>query len=290
MNTQIKLSLFFVLVALLFQNCSDNTTNPDQSAKVQVKLIDLPGDYLEVNVNIIDVRYKISNDENEEDVEWTSFDSFEGPQVVNLKELTGGVSLILADEVLPAGYLNQIRLVLDEDENTIVVEGETEGVGTSYPLETPSAQQSGLKIKIDEELEGGFSYNIVLDWDVQKSIVDTGSGKYQLKPVIRAELEKNSGIISGYVYGDLPDDADDNPVGLENVVVELFSADQELSEEPLTTTTTDEVGRYSLEGLKPGAYIIVIEREGFDHYISTEITVRVGEVTDNATITLTPSA
>lgn len=282
------LSLLVLISAFIFQSCTDERNDdPEQTARVQVKLVDLPGDYLEVNVNIVDVLYKISDED--EETGWTNFDSFEQGEPVDLTDLTGGVSLILADEVLPAGFLSQIRLVLDDNGNTIVVEGETEGVGTEYPLETPSAQQSGLKIQINEELQGGFSYNIVLDWDVQKSVVETGSDKYQLKPVIRAELEANSGVISGNVFGDLPDDSDENPVALENVVVNLYEGSQDLSEEPYTSTTTDETGHYWLEGLKPGIYIIVIEREGFEQFISTEITVRAGEETDNGTITLVPS-
>ncbi|HAZ25659.1 MAG TPA: hypothetical protein DCY95_14560, partial [Algoriphagus sp.] len=71
-------------------------------------------------------------------------------------------------------------------------------------LKTPSAQQNGLKIKVNQPIEGGQSYNLVIDFDVAKSIVVAGnSGNIILKPVLRAYLEEAAGI-SGLV---LPLDA-----------------------------------------------------------------------------------
>ena len=99
--------------------------------------------------------------------------------------------------------LKQFRLVLS-DNNTLLLENET----TPIHLDTPSAQQSGLKLKLDTALEPGFSYTFILDWDVHKSIVKAGnSGKYILKPVIRVNTEVNSGSISGKVIGE---DLNDN--------------------------------------------------------------------------------
>ena len=293
MNLKTKLAAYFLIIfgVVFLHSCSDEKSDPDQTARIQVKLIDEEGDYLEVNVRIIDVMYNISDDEKEdEEGGWTSFDSFESPEDVNLTDLTGGVSLILADEVLPAGYLSQIRLVLDDEENSIVVESEVEGVGETFPLETPSAQQSGLKIQINEELERGYSYNIILDWDVQKSIVETGNGKFQLKPVIRAALEKNSVIINGLVEGNLPDDADENAVPMENVVVKLYKSGTDISEEAYASTSTNEAGYFWLEGLAPGTYVIVIDQIGFEQYISGDIEVlNAGDQEDLGTITLSPS-
>jgi len=72
-------------------------------------------------------------------------------------------------------------LVLGEN-NTIGVDGEI------YDLETPRAQTSGLKIQIHAELEADQSYKILLDFDADNSIIETGNGKYKLKPVINASV------------------------------------------------------------------------------------------------------
>jgi hypothetical protein len=53
-----------------------------------------------------------------------------------------------------------------------------------YPLTTPSAQESGLKVKIDKDL--GLDINtFVLDFDAAASVKLQGNGVYKLLPVIR---------------------------------------------------------------------------------------------------------
>jgi hypothetical protein len=56
--------------------------------------------------------------------------------------------------------------------------------GVSYPLSTPSAEQSGLKLQVNATLEAGVVYTILLDFDANKSIVVTGNNTYKLKPVV----------------------------------------------------------------------------------------------------------
>ncbi len=161
------------IISIVFvQSCSDNNENLEDTARVQLKLVDAPGDYLEVNIEIIDIQYNSSDDEEG----WLSFTPESGyPINVDLTELIAGNSLLLTDQIMPTGLLKQVRLVLSNN-NTLNVEGE-EGL---IPLSTPSAQQSGLKLKLDTELEAGFSYTFILDWNVQESIVKAGnSGIYR---------------------------------------------------------------------------------------------------------------
>lgn len=87
----------------------------------------------------------------------------------DLLELTRCVDLLLVDNFdIPSGTLHQIRLVLG-DINTIVIDGQT------YLLMTPSAEQSGLKIQINQELESDFNYTFILDFDAHQSIVTAGN-------------------------------------------------------------------------------------------------------------------
>jgi len=155
-----------------FQSC---TTSDVNTSNVQLKLVDAPGDYANVNVVINDIQYN-------RDGATDSWKSFKGnyPIKVDLTKLIAGNSLVLSDIIMPKGMLKQIRLILG-DSNTIVMKGMTEEI----PLSTPSAQQSGLKLNLNTVLEAGFSYTFILDWDVQKSIVKAGSSNtYILKPVI----------------------------------------------------------------------------------------------------------
>lgn len=103
------------------------------------------------------------------------------------------------------------------------------------------------------------------------------------------EDRDDPGTITGTVMGNLPNDNNPNPVFLSNIIIEVYESNRDLSQNPSGTATTDETGHYWLEGLKPGTHIIVIDLDGFELYVSTEITVRSGQTLENATITLTPS-
>lgn len=279
MKKYILLLAIAVAVLLGFQSCNDYKDS-GTTAKVQLKLIDAPGDYEEVNVEIINIQYNSSEDGDD----WDSFTPEGGyPINIDLTELIAGNSLLLTDEIIPAGMLKQIRLVLS-DNNTIVIEG---GEGPVH-LYTPSAQQSGLKLKLDEELEPGYSYTFILDWDVDRSIVKAGnSGRYNLKPVIRVNTEVNSGSLRGLVTGEVLDDDIDGPVVLEDVVVRVFNADAVEGDEHVAETRTNVHGEFLVQGLDAGDYKIRIEHVSYINYVSEEvINVAVGIVSDAGTIEL----
>jgi hypothetical protein len=89
-----------------------------------------------VNVEVLDVLIKDNSDTGDQG--WVSIgDALQvGPdKVYNLLDLTAGVNVLLADNLVPSGKLGQIRLLLG-DKNTVVVGDKT------YDLKTPSAQQS----------------------------------------------------------------------------------------------------------------------------------------------------
>lgn len=251
----------FVIFSLAsIQSCSesisptDELSSEDQTSRVRLVLVDAPGDYMEVNVEIVDIQYNSSEDEEG----WKSFDR-EYPINVDLTELIADNTLLLSDEIIPSGMLKQIRLVLS-DNNTIVIEGEPEPIA----LDTPSAQQSGLKLKLDAELEPGFSYTFILDWDVQKSIVKAGnSGSYNLKPVINVNAEVNSGTVKGNVVGKLSITEAD-PVALENITVSVFSIND--LDNSVSSTQTDVNGDFTFLGLPGGSYIFKIMNLGYQDY------------------------
>jgi len=274
MKNKVLLMTIAIIMFLGFQSCSDDKDS--NTAKVQLKLIDSPGDYEEVNIEITDIQYNSSEAEEG----WTSFTPVDGyPINIDLTELIAGNDLLLADEIIPSGMLKQIRLVLS-DNNTLVVEGIAEPIH----LDTPSAQQSGLKLKLDAPLEPGFSYTFILDWDVQKSVVKAGnSGKYNLKPVIRVNAEVNSGSIKGNVIAEaIEGDEINGAVPLEGAVVSIYT----VGDTYVTGTLTDDNGDFLIQGLEAGDYILKIEDINYINYESTAIKVIVGEVSDAGIIEL----
>ena len=284
--------IFYGIIALLFvlvyQSCTNSSSNDEMNntSRVQLKLVDAPGDYLEVNIEIIDIQYNSSEDSGG----WKSFGTeADYPIHVDLTELIADNCLILADTIIPSGMLHQIRLVLS-DNNTLVMENEAGEPGEPMHLDTPSAQQSGLKLKLNETLEPGYSYTFILDWDVQKSIVKAGnSGKYNLKPVIRVNTEVNSGSIMGKVVEDVTaEDSSISQVAMEDVLVEVYSYPVVEGDASITTTRTNANGEFKFEGLAAGNYMLEIKADGFVEYESeSAISVTVGAVNDVGTITLT---
>ncbi len=274
MKTLKSLKLIFpYLLLLFFFRCNDSNSpadsNLENTSRISISLSDAPGDYEKVLVHIIDIMIK-NNDDGDDENGWQSIADID--QIVDLLELTGGESVLLVDDFeLPSGMLNQIRLVLGE-ENTIVIVGEEEPI----PLKTPSAQQSGLKLKVNHELEPGFTYNILLDFDVHKSIVIAGnSGNIILKPVIRASTLYGSGKIQGTV----------NPSDIQ-VLASVVTVDG-----GEITADTDDSGVFVLNGVPAGTYTVVLTPDPTFDYVETVVdgvVVVNGEITDIGIIDLEP--
>ncbi|MCK0123392.1 DUF4382 domain-containing protein [Gelidibacter sp. F2691] len=235
MNFIKKVSLLALITFFSF-GCSedDSTTDAQGKTKISFKLMDAPGDYEHVFIDVVDVMVKI-NDAGDGEEGWQSLNAI-NTGVYDLLTLTGGVNVLLVDEFeVLSGNLNQIRLILGDD-NTVVKNGET------FHLDTPSAQQSGLKIKLNQTLLPNMAYTFLLDFDVDKSIVEAGnSGKYNLKPVIRATAEATTGTISGSVL----------PLGMQTEVTASNGTDT-------ITTYTNAQGKFLVVGLNPGNYKITL--------------------------------
>jgi len=93
-------------------------------------------------------------------------------QTVDLLQLTD-VSEVLGQKDLDSGKYTQIRLKIDS--GTVTVDGET------HDLTIPSKV---LKLNRGFELEPDVDLKLILDFNVEDSLVETGKGKFKLKPVI----------------------------------------------------------------------------------------------------------
>ena len=127
MKTLKKINFFiFTLILISFYSCSNSesgTNNMEGIApKISVKLVDAPGDFDEVNVNVVGVMIKM--DDSDDDSGWINLDMI-NTGIIDLLNLTGGVNQVLVDRFpIPAGTLKQIRLVLG-DGNTIVIRNDS---------------------------------------------------------------------------------------------------------------------------------------------------------------------
>ncbi len=247
----------FILLSVFWLACSDN----DQTARLEVRLTDAPGDYEEVNIDIQSV--EIHSSDGNQNSGWTTLDVENG--VYNILKLTNGLDTLLASSELPAGRISQIRLILG-DNNSVVVGGET------FPLSTPSAQQSGLKLNLQAELTEGITYTITLDFDAARSIVKRGNGTYSLKPVIRAIEKTTTGSIKGTV----------TPVEAAPAAVFAISG-----VDTVATAYTDDAGKFILRSILPGTYTVGFDvKEGYTDVTKENVGVTLGNVTDLGVVTI----
>lgn len=222
-----------VVIALFMIGCdSKEDSNPGGVSTIKVRMTDAPAEYDAVNVEVIDV--KIKNNSNLDEGGWVSIGNIT-PGIYNLLDLTGGVTAALADNQVPSGFLGQIRLILGEN-NTVIKDGVT------YPLRTPSAQQSGLKLQVNQTLLPNITYDFLIDFDVDQSVVVQAgnSGNYNLHPVLRVTSNAVSGSIKGTIPGSVPVLAS---VVVGGVVVSAY---------------TDAEGVFYLHGIPAGTYAVTL--------------------------------
>jgi hypothetical protein len=141
-----------------------------KTSPVQIYLTDNPTVYDSVVVHIKNIEVNILQDSEA----WIPINTKD--TIVNLLDLQNGITMLLADDVVPQGVLKEVRFILGNG-NYVVVNG------VSYPMQTPSAETSGLKVKIDKNLNEVFNA-FILDFDAAQSIVEENGG-YKLDPVIR---------------------------------------------------------------------------------------------------------
>jgi hypothetical protein len=156
--------------------------------------------------------------------------------IYNLLDFTNGADTLIATSTLSDSNVSQIRLILGSN-NTVVLDGVT------YPLSTPSAEQSGLKLLVNQTLYADIDNSILLDFDANASIIETGNGTFKLKPVLRPVLTAISGNITGSI----------TPVGTLAMVTVIST-----STLLVYTSNVDAEGNFKVIGLPPGTYSVTI--------------------------------
>lgn len=261
-----KIILFLIPCAILgLTSCIKNSsTSPSGPSSLSVYLVDAPAAYDKVYIDVQSVQVKSSTDSSEK-----SWQTLIIPRtgVYNLLNFKNGLDTLLGTIQLPSGRISQLRLVLGPN-NSIVLNGVT------YPLTTPSAQQSGLKLAINANLVAGIDYKIWIDFDAARSIVQTGNGKYILKPVIRTFTQAESGGIKGIVL----------PVAAKGWVFAIANATDTVSSTPAELSS----GVFLLRGIPASTYKVSFHATAgtYRDTTFTGVTVTTGNITDLGTLKL----
>lgn len=219
---------------------------------LRVALTDIPAcGYDEVNVTVEKVRVHQSASAADDAGAWSEV-VLNPVKRVNLLNLTNGVLEELGATTLPAGTYTQLRLVLSSNTaaaplaNSVVPTG-----GTETALDTPSAQQSGLKINTNVGVVASQLTDIVLDFHVCDSVVRAGqSGRYILKPVlsILPRATATSLAVEGYVATAIANGTSSVSLQQGGVVARA--------------TVPDATGKFLLSPVAAGTYDLVIAANG----------------------------
>ena len=238
---------------VIYTGCKVNDT-PDAS-RLNVRITDAPGAYDALYLSVKEIQVLTSEDLHILPV---------GDEPFDILKFRLGKDTLLASQDIPAGHIQEVRLVLNDTDNRVVVDGKT------HELTTPSGQSSGVKVKVGESLESGIGYTLTLDFDAAKSIVRTGNGKYILKPVIRAIPDAVSGAISGIVSP-----AESNPK-----IYAIKGTDT-------LGTVSDSLGKFHFPGVPAGTYKIEFRPDS--PYVAktlSDIQVTAGSINNLGTVAI----
>ncbi|KQU81099.1 MULTISPECIES: DUF4382 domain-containing protein [unclassified Rhizobacter] len=236
---------------------------------MRVSIGDAPAcGYEAVNVTIERVRVNKSPTAGEGDAGWSEV-VLSPARRIDLLTLTNGVLEDLGQTTLPAGRYTQLRLVLATNDathplaNSVVPSG-----GHETALETPSAEQSGLKLNLDVDVPVGKVVDVALDFDACRSIVRLGnSGRYNLKPVLSATtvLSDAGQRVVGYV---------DPAASIAGTTVSLQSGGTVVK-----AAAPDATGKFVLYPVPVGSYDLVVSATGRVTAVMTGVPVTVAAYT-----------
>ncbi len=256
--------------------CSKNSSDDagTNSAKLEVRLVDAPGDFHAVVLDVRQVEVHLKDENNPDGWQTLAFT----PQAVNVLDYVNGKSALLVNTDFAPGDLKEIRLILGPNSYVTGTDDQR------YDLKTPSGQTSGVKLKLDKAtLRQRETFQLVLDFNVAKSIVERGSWKhgndkkerYLLKPVVRVLAQDVKGGLRGTVA----------PAPSRPQVLAIRSS---IVGPDTVSTFADASGAYQLGALPAGTYQVQFfptttapaGEPAYRNVVRTGITVANDQVTD----------
>ena len=182
----LTLSLFALAFGLVTAGCGNQNS-------VTIKLTDAPGDFKAAVVTISEVYLQGEGGRVVLSTEATT---------TNLITLANDTQDIVKDAIVPEGRYSELRFVISgayieveqDDGSTLIYAtsndyaGLPEGATVAGTLQTPSFSSSGVKVKLDGDVEvAGEQKVILVDFDVSQSFgKERGQGdKWVMKPVIK---------------------------------------------------------------------------------------------------------
>ncbi|MBU4316674.1 MAG: DUF4382 domain-containing protein [Proteobacteria bacterium] len=204
-----------ILSVFLLLGCGgggSNSASSGTTGTLSLSMIDASDEsYKAVYVTVKEVA--VCQETEDEDPEWRTVATLN--KTYNLLTLVHGVTAALGESELEAGTYNQMRLILgNQPDNTTNILGNIhpqsmpqyliDGNNVVHELKVPSGYNSGIKLVHPFEIEDGKTTDLILDFDVTRSIHLAGkiekNGKYILRPTIKIIGTYNRAIVTGMVF------------------------------------------------------------------------------------------
>jgi hypothetical protein len=177
-----------VLIAsgtLLTSACGGSPTTPSNSGNLNIRITDSPfSDARAVLVTFTEV----SASRNDQGWMTLTFAGGASSRTCDLKKLNGAQD-VLGTGALPAGHYEQLRLQISTA--TLYFDNASVGPACAPSIAPPAGRNAPLTIpsgvvRLNREfdLKTDTATTIVLDFDGDKSIHETGNGRFMMQPVI----------------------------------------------------------------------------------------------------------
>ena len=175
-----------ILCVLIISSCEDPDANP--KALLNLILVDSPAQWDSVFVEIkgVDIKVLVEGREAQTQVFFLEYKS--GDKRIKVSELVGGNQLLLGRNELPVGQIINATVLLGDNHSMFLDEKE-------YDLPLVDGINVDISLPASLEIDQGISYDIILDLDLEKSIVLATESPltYELDPTFK--LLKGAGII-----------------------------------------------------------------------------------------------
>jgi hypothetical protein len=198
---------------------------------------------------------------------WQGSRQFNLLSLANVTDVTN-LPLIVDRDSLPAGHYDQLRMIIDPNSATIVVNGQ------SQPLVVPSGGETGLKSK-QFDITRSTNTVLLLDFNVDQSVHLQGNGTYTLQAKINVDPLTGTGSVSGKVV-----DSSNAPMG---ALVNVKDASGTVVGSAITLPTD---GVFAVHGLLPATYTLEVSALNKTTVTMTTPLLVQGQTTDVGTVTL----
>jgi len=230
-----KNKTYFFGLWLLGLACIGCTEATETRSLVNLLLVDAPGDFDEVWVEVNGVEILPAGIRgSEENANWVSIPYQAASNMVLVSALVNDTQLLVGRTEIPAGDISKIRFLLGNvaylisDDNRI-----------DMTISTNS--EALLEVAVDITTQSGLSYDIFLDLDLSQSVVANQNGGFDFVPSLRVFVTNGLGSIEGTVL----------PIANTPHIIAT-------SENDTIGTLRADDGGFLLKGLAPDTYQIKI--------------------------------